>query len=56
MAAKVFISYRRTDANYPARMVYNAFRRFLPRDNVFMDVDSIPPGADFVETLPCEER
>ena len=31
-------------------MIYNAFRAVLPRDNVFMDVDSIP-RADFVETL-----
>jgi TIR domain len=51
MVAKVFISYRRADANYPARMIYNAFRAVLPRNNVFMDVDSIPLGADFVETL-----
>src|SRR4029077_10147581 len=35
----------------PARMIYNAFRAVLPRNNVFMDVDSIPLGADFVETL-----
>jgi hypothetical protein len=51
MALKVFISYRRADANYPARMIYNALCAVLPRDDVFMDVDSIPLGADFVETL-----
>ena len=51
MVAKVFISYRRQDAKYQARMIYNAFRAVLPRDNVFMDVDTILPGADFVETL-----
>jgi TIR domain len=51
MAAKVFISYRRADANYPARMIYNAFCAVLPRDKVFMDVDSIPLGVDFVEIL-----
>jgi hypothetical protein len=51
MASKIFISYRRHDAKYQARMIYEAFRAVLPRDNVFMDVDSIPLGADFVEIL-----
>jgi hypothetical protein len=51
MVAKVFISYRRHDAKYQARMVYNAFRAVLPRESIFMDVDSIPLGADFVEVL-----
>jgi len=32
-------------------MIYNAFRAVLPRDSVFMDVDSIPLGTDFVEIL-----
>jgi hypothetical protein len=50
-AAKVFISYRRHDAKYPAQRIYDAFCRVLSRDSVFMDVDSIPPGADFVEFL-----
>jgi formylglycine-generating enzyme required for sulfatase activity len=48
---KVFISYRRHDSRYQARMIYNAFQRALPREHLFMDIDSIPPGADFVEIL-----
>jgi formylglycine-generating enzyme required for sulfatase activity len=48
---KVFISYRRHDSRYQARMIYDAFQRTLPREHLFMDIDSIPPGADFVETL-----
>jgi uncharacterized membrane protein YeaQ/YmgE (transglycosylase-associated protein family) len=51
MPSKIFISYRRDDSKYQARGVYDAFQKVLPRDNVFMDVDSIPPGADFVEIL-----
>jgi formylglycine-generating enzyme required for sulfatase activity len=47
----IFISYRRDDSRWQARMIYDALRRVLPRERVFMDVDSIPPGADFVETL-----
>lgn len=49
--AKVFISYRRDDAKWQAREIYRALTQVLPRDSVFMDVDSIPPGADFVTVL-----
>jgi formylglycine-generating enzyme required for sulfatase activity len=51
MAAKVFISYRRDDARWPAREIYRALKQVLPRDHVFMDIDSIPIGVDFVEFL-----
>lgn len=51
MGAKVFISYRREDAKYPANQIYAAFRAVLPSENVFMDVHSIPPGVDFIEVL-----
>ena len=51
MPNKVFISYRREDSQYQARRIYDAFVHALPPDTVFMDVDSIAPGADFVEIL-----
>ena len=51
MTARVFISYRRNDSKYQARMIYGAFQKVVPRDCLFMDVNSIPPGVDFVETL-----
>lgn len=51
MAQKVFISYRRDDSKWQAREIYRALTAVLPRDHVFMDIDSIPPGADFVEVL-----
>jgi formylglycine-generating enzyme required for sulfatase activity len=51
MAAKVFISYRREDAKYQARMIHAAFCQAIPREQVFMDVDSIPPGANFRKIL-----
>jgi hypothetical protein len=50
-SAKVFISYRREDSRWPARQIYEAFKRHLPPEQVFIDIDSIPPGADFVEIL-----
>jgi TIR domain len=54
--AKVFISYRREDSKWPARQLYEAFLRHLPHEQVFIDIDSIPPGADFVEILQHQVR
>jgi formylglycine-generating enzyme required for sulfatase activity len=51
MPSKVFISYRRDDAKWQAREIYRALTAVLPQDHVFMDIDSIPPGADFVQIL-----
>jgi hypothetical protein len=51
MPHKVFISYRREDSRYQARRIYDAFVKALPTDTVFMDVDSMAPGDDFVEIL-----
>ena len=51
------ISYRRQDARYQARSIHAAFAREVGRENVFMDVDSIPPGAgDHVTKLPAPRR
>ncbi len=49
--ARIFISYRRQDSKYQARSIYAAFAREVGRENVFMDVDSIPPGANFRKIL-----
>jgi hypothetical protein len=48
---KVFISYRRDDSKYQARDIYRALIRVLRRDHVFMDIDTIVPGENFVRTL-----
>jgi len=39
--AEIFISYRRDDSRYQARLIYDALTKVLPRDRVFMDIDSI---------------
>jgi formylglycine-generating enzyme required for sulfatase activity len=49
--ARIFISYRRQDARYQARSIHAAFAREAGADNVFMDVDSIPPGSNFRKIL-----
>lgn len=51
MVGKVFISYRRDDSRYQARMIYTAFTQVIPREHVFMDIDSIPLGSDFRKIL-----
>jgi TIR domain len=51
MRSKVFISYRRDDSKYQARMIHAAFCQVLPREHVFMDIDSIPPGSHFRKIL-----
>jgi TIR domain len=47
----VFISYRRDDAQYQARDFYQELSKVLPAENIFMDIDSIPLGVDFVHVL-----
>lgn len=47
----IFISYRRDDSKYQARMIYHAFCQVVAHDNVFMDIDSIPPGTNFRNIL-----
>jgi formylglycine-generating enzyme required for sulfatase activity len=48
---KVFISYRREDSKYQAHRIYDALIKVLPRDHVFMDINSLKLGDDFFETL-----
>ena len=49
--ARIFISYRRDDSDiWVSRLVEELCKHF-PSDQVFQDVASIDPGADFVESL-----
>ncbi|MBI4724849.1 MAG: SUMF1/EgtB/PvdO family nonheme iron enzyme, partial [Rhodomicrobium sp.] len=43
--------YRRDDSKHQAARIYDALIKVLPSDDVFMDIGSIRPGDDFVETL-----
>ncbi|MEM7060560.1 MAG: SUMF1/EgtB/PvdO family nonheme iron enzyme [Pseudomonadota bacterium] len=47
-AGRIFISYRRGYDNGEARSLYYQLERHFERDNLFMDVDDIPIGDDFV--------
>jgi formylglycine-generating enzyme required for sulfatase activity len=49
--ARIFISYRRDDAGGYSLLVFDRLARYFGRDRVFMDMDAIEPGADFVRAI-----
>lgn len=49
--ARVFISYRRDDSSGYAGRLYDRLSQHFGRDNLFMDVNSIPLGLDFVDVI-----
>lgn len=51
---RIFISYRRDDAAGFAGRLADALEARFGRGSVFRDVDDIPPGKDFVQTLDAE--
>ena len=51
MAAGIFISYRRQDSTVHARAVYERLRAEFGLDGVFMDLEGVEIGEDFVDLL-----
>jgi hypothetical protein len=51
MPPRIFISYRRDDAAGDAGRLADHLNRRFGKDRVFLDVDTIDPGADFVQVL-----
>ena len=51
MASRIFVSYRRKDTAGYAHLVYTLLRNEFGAENIFMDVDTIEPGQDFVESI-----
>jgi hypothetical protein len=49
--ANIYISYRRADSAYVSRALYDRLERNLGRSSLFMDVDSIQLGVDFIQAL-----
>jgi hypothetical protein len=47
----IFISYRREDSSGYAGRIYDRLCQHFGNDSVFMDVDGIQPGDDFVEVI-----
>ena len=51
MAGKIFINYRRRIKGHVAGRLHDRLAQAFGRDNLFMDVDNIPVGVDFVTHL-----
>jgi hypothetical protein len=51
MNAKVFINYRRDDTAPYAGRLYDRLTAHFGEDQVFIDIDQIEPGEDFVEAI-----
>ena len=51
MAGKIFINYRRDDSIGMAGRLHDRLAQTFGRDKLFMDVDHIPVGEDFVTHL-----
>ncbi|QDU18944.1 SUMF1/EgtB/PvdO family nonheme iron enzyme [Urbifossiella limnaea] len=53
---QIFISYRRNDTPYVPHLLRDRLVEHFGPGTVFMDIDTIPPGADFVEHLDFHIR
>src|SRR6516165_10776331 len=51
MAARIFINYRREESTATAGRLHDRLGQSFGRKTLFMDVDHIPPGVDFVTHL-----
>jgi hypothetical protein len=47
----IFVSYRHEEASYPANWLYSVLTEHFGKGHVFMDVDDIEPGANFVDVI-----
>jgi hypothetical protein len=48
---KIFVSYRREDSPGYAGRLYDRLHQEFGRDSVFIDVDTLQPGDDFVDAI-----
>jgi len=48
---KIFISYRRDDSSSSAGRLYDRLITHFPSNQIFMDVDNLDPGVDFVKAI-----
>jgi len=52
----VFISYRRQEASYLAAWLHDSLTQRLGPDKVFLDIDCIKPGVDFIHSIELALR
>ena len=51
MSGQIFVSYRRDDSQGSTGRLCDHLAARFGRDKIFMDVDTIQPGADFAEAI-----
>jgi hypothetical protein len=51
MDGQIFISYRRDDSSWVAGRIYDRLSSHLAANQIFMDVDKIDPGVDFIDAI-----
>ena len=51
MSGQIFISYRRGESRWSARSMYDRLAAHFDRKQIFIDVDTLKPGVDFVEAI-----
>jgi hypothetical protein len=51
MNRQIFISYRRDDSSYAAGRLYDRLSMRFGKDQIFMDIDTIELGVDFVQSI-----
>jgi hypothetical protein len=51
MSANIFISYRREDSSGHAGRLFDSLSARFGQERIFMDIDSIGPGADFEQVI-----
>jgi hypothetical protein len=51
MTGQIFISYRREESRWSARSIPDRLCRDFDRKQIFMDIDAIALGEDFVEAI-----
>ena len=56
MARKVFINYRREDTQQDADALYDFLEKKVGRKHLFMDIDTIQPGQDFMQVVENKIR
>jgi TIR domain-containing protein len=49
--AQIFLSYRRSDSGYAAPILSEKLQQHFGENSVFFDVDTIPLGVDFRESI-----
>ncbi|MBV8642212.1 MAG: toll/interleukin-1 receptor domain-containing protein, partial [Verrucomicrobia bacterium] len=51
MSGQIFISYRREESRWSARSLHDRLCARFDRNQIFMDIDAIAPGDDFINVI-----